>query len=198
MALLGLNSAFLQLVDHRKLPKRVVAAAADAREPYRGRVALGAEQRTTADGHDLISWLNGQRPRLRLLLTHHPPSWLSQSGQRALAAELAPPGAFDMHLFGHMHVHELRSVSVGGAEPWRQLQARSLFGLEEITDGVRRSHGYVACRLDVADGVRTLRLWPRTAIMKTAGYRQLVPDYEAFELEEDHGSRPIALPPVER
>ena len=40
-----------------------------------------------------------------LLMTHHPPTWLTTKAREELYGEIAPPGRFVAHLYGHMHEH---------------------------------------------------------------------------------------------
>jgi formylglycine-generating enzyme required for sulfatase activity/3',5'-cyclic AMP phosphodiesterase CpdA len=67
----------------------------------------------------------------RLLLFHHPPAWLSKRARRSFDDEVAPPGRFDLCLFGHLHEGRADSRSFNGGLPCYYFQAESAFGLEE-------------------------------------------------------------------
>ncbi|MGH8607653.1 MAG: hypothetical protein ACREX9_09580 [Gammaproteobacteria bacterium] len=87
------------------------------------------------------------RERLCVLMTHHPPNWLTKEAQIVLDAEIhEPPNRFALHLFGHMHEPELRTVALGGSDPRHRLQGRSLFSMEEWEDSKgrkqKRQYGY--------------------------------------------------------
>jgi hypothetical protein len=126
-----------------------------------------------------------------LLLHHHPATWLTEESQGCFNGEIARPGRFAAHLFGHLHEAVLQVVSQNGAEPWRTLQGNSLFGFEILGDGtIERRHGYAAGRIEVEGNTAYLRIWPRKAERRAMGYWSLVPDYSLFELEEDQGTRP--------
>ncbi len=179
----GLNSAFLQL------------GGGD----YTGKLALDVRQFHAACGGDGPAW--AKECDWSLLMTHHPPNWLSPAARDQLAGEIAPPGRFAAHLYGHMHEHASTVLAVGGAQARRELQGSSLFGLETYGDGrTDRRHGYTAARITVDDktGEATLRLWPRVAKKHAAGHWRIVQDLDAFELSDDQGTRPEPLPPPRR
>ncbi|WP_437977740.1 TIR domain-containing protein [Sorangium sp. So ce295] len=176
LGVVGLNSAFLQLTGG----------------DYEGKLALGLGQIQEACGGDVADWARAHD--VCLLLTHHPPGWLGQAARQALHGEIAPPGRFAVHHFGHMHEGCTQTLSVGGAEPWRSWQAASLFGLESWADGrVERRHGYAAGRIKFEADAAYLRIWPRIGLQRKEGFWRLVPDLTSFDLEEDQGTRPEQL-----
>lgn len=176
IGVLGLNSAFLQL------------AAGD----YRGRLALGLPQFHAACGGDGPEWALDHE--LCLLLTHHPPDWLSEESRRALTEEISPKSRFALHLYGHMHDADAPVLSsLGGHHSRRHVQGRSLFGLEKVNESIQRSHGYNAGRLEFKDGEAALRIWPRRAERGQAGGFTLRADVY-FELEPDEGTRSERIP----
>ena len=65
-----------------------------------GAVALGVEQ-IHALSPDPPQWFS--KNRANILLTHHPPEWLTKGTQKTFAAEIAPAGRFALHLYGHLH-----------------------------------------------------------------------------------------------
>ncbi len=179
LGIVGLNSAFLQVTGNN----------------FYGKVTLGAQQFHEACGGDGVAWANDHQACL--LITHHPPNWLSKDGQATLLNEIAPPGRFFLHLFGHMHEQVSRSSSIGGAVPRRELQGPALFGLEYFgeTPGtqVRRSHGYSIGELErVEETQARLRFWPRKAELKQGGGYGFSPD-TSFELENDAHTRQEAI-----
>lgn len=180
LGVVGLNSAFLQL------------GGGD----YLGKLALDVRQLHGACGGDAPLWL--RECDYALLMTHHPPTWLSAQGRAELQGEIAPPGRFVAHLFGHMHEGSATTLAVNSAQARRELQGASLFGLETFGEHVDRRHGYAAGRLTVdARNEASLRLWPRIARKHPAGHWRIVQDLD-FELLDDQGTRPEILPPPRR
>lgn len=181
LGVVGLNSAFLQL------------GGGD----YLGKLALDVRQLHAACGGDAPLWLKDCD--YALLMTHHPPTWLSGHARSELLGEIAPPGRFVAHVFGHMHESSATTLAIGGAQARRELQGSSLFGLETYGDRVDRRHGYTAARITVDDkNEATLRLWPRVAKRHPSGHWRVVQDLDAFELGDDQGTRPEVLPPPRR
>ncbi|WAS92026.1 AAA-like domain-containing protein [Nannocystis punicea] len=181
LGIVGLNSAFLQLGDG----------------DYTGKLALDVRQLHAACGGDGPAWV--KECDFALLMTHHPPNWLQAKARDELVAEIAPPGRFVAHVYGHMHEHASSVVAIGGAQGRRELQGSSLFGLEVYGGKVDRRHGYTAARITVDDkNEATLRLWPRAAKKHAAGHWRIVQDLDAFELGDDQGTKPETLPPPRR
>lgn len=128
-----------------------------------------------------------------LLITHHPVEWLNSENQTTWRTEIAPPGRFDLHLFGHMHEPLSSSLSVMGASPIAIFQSPSLFGLEYLADGsAKRIHGYSAGAFSVTNKSRQLRIWPRTQMVSRAGQSRMVPNQEFVLL--DNVSTTTVLP----
>lgn len=121
LGVVGLNTAFLHLSDggFGELDARVEQL----------RAVCGDYDQWSRDHH------------FRVLLTHHPPAWLTKAGQEALSEEVRRGDRFDVHLYGHMHEHA--HVADPGTIGYRHaVQGCSLFGAEE--DGHGRRHGYSA------------------------------------------------------
>ncbi len=176
LGLLGLNTAFLQLGDGA----------------WQGRLALDTAQFHAATGGDGARWARGCDAAL--LLTHHGPHWLDKLSNEALNGEIAPPGRFLAHLYGHMHEPAAQQLAVGGAQPWRRWQGASLFGLEGWGASQDRSHGYSAARLEIdGQGQGRLRLFPRAAVKHQAGFWHLGAD-RSYVLEDDGGTTPETVP----
>lgn len=178
LGIVGLNSTWLQISGGN----------------YEGKLAVDARQFHAPCDGDGPAWVKSCD--FALLMTHHPPDWLSPEAREQFFAEVATPGRFSAHVFGHMHEHMATTLTIGGSAPRRQLQGSSLFGLETFGDGkMDRRHGYAAGRISVDDrGQASLRLWPRTAKRHPAGYWRIVQDIDAFELSDDQGTRPEPLP----
>ncbi len=178
LGIVGLNSAFLQLTG----------------DNYEGKLGVDVRQFHAACEGDGPAWLKSVD--FALLMTHHPPDWLSPAAREHFFGEVTTPGRFTAHIYGHMHEHQTTSLSIGGAAVRRQVQASSLFGLESFGDGkIDRRHGYSAGRITVDDrGEATLRMWPRVARRHAAGHWRIVQDLDAFELSDDQGTRPEPLP----
>lgn len=176
LGVVGLNSAFLQLTS----------------DDYEGFLHLDPRQLHGACGGDAPDWI--ERRHVNLLLTHHPPEWLHVGSRGGFQAEIALPGWFEAHLFGHMHEPTAEFRHMAGAPGLRRIQGASVFGLERWGDGrEHRIHGYSAGRIALAGGAGKLSLWPRIAVTVQAGYRKLVPDH-SFELDRDeafHAPLPI-------
>ncbi|EPX59485.1 hypothetical protein D187_002975 [Cystobacter fuscus DSM 2262] len=173
LGILGLNTAFLQLTG----------------EDFHGRLAVGLPQFHESCGGDGPAWVGSHDACL--LLTHHPPDWLDAEARQVLRGEIASPGRFFAHLFGHMHEGGARMVAEGGREPRRDIQAPSLFGLEQWgTAQESRRHGYTVGQLEFGEGHGSLRLWPRKALRRNDGSWRLVQDVHEFDLEDDQGTRP--------
>jgi predicted MPP superfamily phosphohydrolase len=169
----GLNTTFLQL------------EAGD----YEGRLALSPQQFHQACGGDGAVWVRDHQ--VCLLLTHQPTSWLMPDSRQQLSGEIAVPGRFAAHLFGHMHEPAAHTLAQGGADARREWQGCSLFGLEDWgEDGKKqRLHGYSAGRVELTRGNGSIRMWPRRAEQQQAGHRHIVADH-SYTLEEDEGTRP--------
>ncbi|MGB1016637.1 MAG: hypothetical protein ACPG4T_21040, partial [Nannocystaceae bacterium] len=178
LGVIGLNSAFLQLGNG----------------DYEGRLAVDVRQFHGPCVGDGPAWL--RRHDCALLLTHHPPQWLSPRARKHLYAEIHPPGKFAGHLYGHMHEHALTSTSVGATAPRRELQGSSLFGLDHWgeVDKQTRHHGYSAGAITLCeDGQASMRIWPRVGRRHAAGHWHIRQDLDAYALEDDDGTKPVVV-----
>ncbi len=178
LGLLGLNTAFLQI------------GGGD----YEGKLAVDVRQFHGACAGDGPAWV--KEHELALLLTHHPSSWLSGQARDHFHGEIHTPGRFAAHVCGHLHDHSETVLAIGGAPGRRQLQGKSLFGLELFGQGatLERSHGYAAARVTFDDAdAATFRIWPRVARRHAAGHWRLIQDLDAFELQDDQGTAPEPL-----
>jgi hypothetical protein len=172
LGVVGLNSTFLQLTG----------------ENYEKRLDLDVRQLHAACGGDATKWLGDKREVL--LLTHHPVDWLHD--ERRFTRDIAPPGRFTVHLFGHMHEPRSELYSLDGSALRCRLQGASLFGLEKLSDGgEERIYGYSAGRLEIDEEATTLRCWPRRAQRKSLGHYQLQAA-PSMELSDD-GSMVLRL-----
>lgn len=175
LGIVGLNTAFLQLTSGK----------------YERKLAVHPSQLKAVCGEEVNDWVN--KHHLCLLLTHHPPKWLTSEARNYLNGEIAIPGRFALHLFGHMHESKSRNISIGGSPMMRSWQGNSLFGLEKWGNRkkVDRRHGYTAARIDNFDfqnNTCKLRLWPRKAELHQAGHWHIVAD-TSLTLEDDQGTK---------
>ncbi|MGH7340989.1 MAG: hypothetical protein ACREKH_10910, partial [Candidatus Rokuibacteriota bacterium] len=180
LGIIGLNSSAFQLQAG----------------PFEGKLGLHAAQFHAVAGEGGgPAWARGHEACL--LLTHQPPSWLMPEALAHLRGEIAIPGRFAAHLFGHMHEPQLTALAEGGAPPRTHWQATSLFGIETFTTNAgeqSRRHGYAAGRLEVRDdGTAALTFWPREARRAQAGHLQLVPD-ASYVLADDGRTIPLIAP----
>ena len=154
IGVVGLNSTFLQL----------------SRGAYERKLAVGLRQLAEVCGKDKYpSWFKERR--LCLLMTHHPPDWLDKEARQELEGEIAPPGRFQAHLCGHLHVAWSESVTRGGAKRPLVLRGGALFGLEHFGGQEQRLHGYSVLKFDLGEeGVRHRR-WPRVGVGPDGGWR---------------------------
>lgn len=157
--IVGLNSSWLQL------------GAGD----YKGQLHVDPRQLLAVTGKNPDEWSKSNN--YNLIVTHHPIEWLHSDCIAYWNSDVCPPGRFDLHLFGHMHEPRSVSISVGGAEARRSIQAASLFGLETYGDGTKqRIQGYSGNRLADSGGNRTYSNWPRVEMQQAGGDRLVVPD----------------------
>ncbi len=167
LGVIGLNTSFLQL------------GGGD----YEGLLDLDIRQLHEVCNGDAVKWIKAHHSVL--LLTHHPYSWLRPQSQDDFKSEIYTPNRFVVHIFGHMHEHSSKSISIGGSEPRRFLQGTSLFGMETWGDGTkRRVHGYSAGRLSAEGDKGTLQIWPRQMDLLDDGHRKIIP-YHKFDLGDD-------------
>ena len=178
IGVLGLNSTFLQLTGG----------------DYTGKLAVDMEQVVGLLGEQYVDWFMDHTACI--LLTHQPPDWLTPAARATLNGEIAPPGRFAAHLYGHMHEANTTNIASGGSQPRLYLQGCSLFGLEWYgSDGqhVTRQHGYSVGQLEVMQNGGQLRLWPRKAERHQSGHWHVVAD-SSFTLLADQGTPPTAVP----
>ncbi|NEP52805.1 MAG: hypothetical protein F6K65_29985, partial [Moorea sp. SIO3C2] len=180
LGILGLNSAFLQLMGGDR----------------QGKLALDMRQFNGAcnkDGQDGPSW--AEEHHACLLLTHHPQDWLTDQAKDELNSEIhSPPERFALHLFGHMHEANLRSLAEGGANARRRLQGCSLFGMEEWGEQKKeRVHGYSLCELKIEGNTASLSIYPRKAEKKQGGGWQIDRDISFTLSKGEDGTEPATV-----
>jgi predicted MPP superfamily phosphohydrolase len=165
LGIVGLNSSWLQLgkgIREGQLldidPRQLQGVCHDGAGPW-------------ANAHDF-----------KILVTHHPPSWLNPKAQATFQSEIAPAGRFDLHLYGHMHEPRTHSLRIGGGGTRRELQGASLFGLEywETPEGKQeqRIHGYTAGKFEISRGRAALFMWPRQLIKLHDGSWRMAADQQ--------------------
>ena len=180
LGIVGLNSAFLQLASGM----------------HRGTMAIHPSQlrKVCGDPHEWAMLHDAC-----LLVTHHPPDWLTPDALPLYQAEIFRPEWFGAHFCGHMHEPQAVPSQSGGGQANKLFQIPSLLGLEHWIDAhgsaVQRAHGYFATRLTIDENRRsTLRLWPRVVQPHkgAAGRYRLIPNHADFELD-DSGSLEVDL-----
>jgi predicted MPP superfamily phosphohydrolase/tetratricopeptide (TPR) repeat protein len=172
VGLVGLNSSFLQLTD----------------VDFEKWLDLDNQQLFALES-DIDTWT--RRNTINLLLTHHPPSWLSTESYERFRAEIAPPERFVAHLCGHLHEAHSTTVSEGGASARRTWQGRSLFGLEQYHRNgqyERRLHGYSVRSFHIEGQHSYIRHWPREGRKSQAGHWRMVVDNTYDKLIGDYES----------
>ncbi|NET80739.1 MAG: hypothetical protein F6J94_01725 [Moorea sp. SIO1F2] len=179
LGILGLNSAFLQLMNGRE-----------------GKLALHMRQFNQAcnKSHDHgPSW--AQDHDACLLLTHHPQDWLTEEAQEQLKGEIySSPERFALHMFGHMHQSNLSSLAEGGANPRSTLQGCSLFGIEGWgKEKKERLHGYSLCELKIEGNTASLSIYPRKAEKKQGSGWHIDRDTSFTLPRGEEGTEPVAV-----
>ncbi len=174
----GLNTTFLQLQGG----------------DYQGRLEWNAQQLHAVCGGAVDDWLKAHDGCL--LLTHQGPDWLTVEARKHGESEIAPPGRFAAHLFGHMHEVSLRFTSHAGSARVHHCQGCSLFGMENFGEPpkLQRSHGYAVGRIEFSNGRAEIRHWPRVATNRGGGGWRYIPDHDhGGKLEDDQGTAPEAV-----
>ncbi|PYE37663.1 calcineurin-like phosphoesterase family protein [Rhizobium sp. PP-WC-1G-195] len=185
VGILGLNSTWLQITGENHFGRLCV----DHRQVF------GLEP-------DLGKWCDANH--FNVVVTHQPLDWLAQKNLDVWRREIDPPGRFDIHLFGHMHEPFSESRAESGAVARHSMQAPSLFGMENLGDGVTaRIHGYSVLQFGVTDEGARIRIYPRKLKVHKSGQQRFVAN-DDFILEEDQyftillKPRPLHLtPPID-
>jgi len=167
LGIIGLNSAFLQLT----------------RDDYNGKIVLSAQQIIPIMDSSPDDWC--KKHHFNILMTHHGPSWFSDSALREFRAEIYPPDRFNLHMFGHLHEARASEYSEGGATARKFRQGSSLLGLEKYgTKEEVRTHGYIANKITIQRDIGIERYWPRVLVEKAGGHYGFDPDTR-FERDAD-------------
>lgn len=157
VGIVGLNTAALQLGDG----------------DYRGRLSVHPRQLAALDER-FDRWAKSHDACL--LMTHHDESWLDADSSREFR-ELYKPERFVLHLCGHTHLQQDRTLAEGSAPvPRRTLVGRALFGQERLANGqYERLYGYSINQIEFGT-TRILRRWPRADAYVQNGTRRIGPD----------------------
>lgn len=168
IGVVGLNSTWLQLTE----------------KDFKGKIDIDPMQLHGVTNGDSDIWLD--KHDINFLITHHPQSWLHQTASSIFDDEINSPNRFTAHFFGHMHESNTEYVSRCGAAIKRAIQAASLFGMEKVSGGIDRTHGYSMGRIIKRDlkSEADLIIWPRSAYHGKGGWK-VGPDPE-FTLSEDN------------
>ncbi|MBI4878645.1 MAG: SUMF1/EgtB/PvdO family nonheme iron enzyme [Planctomycetes bacterium] len=177
LGIAGLNSAFLQIGDGN----------------HQGKLALEVEQYHQACGGDAVKW-EGRHHGV-LLVSHHPPSWLSSRALAGYRSGIFADDRIVAHLCGHLHVDARETTRKGGGVERRIHQAASLSGLRTFDGEKERIHGYAVGRLALLpDGTGQIRFWPRRAMQLQDGTWDFKPEPTENLDKADQGSPPEAVP----
>ncbi len=104
------------------------------------------------------------RVHRRLLMMHHPPTWLSARAKSSFLDSIHTPGRFDVCIHGHMHETRTETIARAGGKPRHYFQSSSLFGLEHYgTKKESRAMGYAWGEVH-EDG--RVRVWPLDRVRK--------------------------------
>ncbi|MBW5440553.1 hypothetical protein FXB41_39050 [Bradyrhizobium canariense] len=165
----GLNSTWLQI------------DGAD----YQGELHVDVRQLLAVTGGDPGAWT--KQNELNLLVYHHPTDWLHSKSLLSWNSEIAPPGRFDVDLFGHMHEPSSVSTSFAGSRARVLLQGASTCGLRYIAGNhsIERIHGYCLVSYQNLERKRSLKAWPRRLYPLQDGSSRFNPDV-SFPLEQDN------------
>lgn len=175
VGIVGLNSTWLQL----------------GAGPYQGKLALDHRQLLAVTGSDPDQWcrLND----VNLILTHHPLDWLSSKSRQSWPGEIDTNERFDIHLYGHMHEHDFSTVTRGGGQTRRSMQASSLFGLETYEGGKEaRVQGYSLNQFHWDGESRQVRVWPRVLNLQKDQDRRITADTSLGLLNDQYFDVPCA------
>jgi hypothetical protein len=163
LGIVALNSCVAHLIDAHEEDIWI--------DPRQLNAACGDEQPSDwAARHDVT-----------LLLTHHPPQWLSPQAKAIYRSEVYAHERFTAHLFGHTHEAATEVVQAGGGPQRITIQARSLCGLERFRARtgaeLQRSHGFsiATIREGEVSNKLTLSLLARQ-LAKVADCWQIQPD----------------------
>ena len=158
VGIVGLNSTWLQL-DNKN---------------YRSSLHVDTRQLLAVTEGDPASWCS--RNTLNLLVTHQGVDWLHPDSESYWNSDIAPPGRFHVHLFGHMHEPTASLVSQGGSMPRASVQAASLCGLEYTGErNLERVHGYSLCQSRRNGFGIQIHAWPRKLRPLISGERKFGP-----------------------
>lgn len=182
LGIVGLNTAFRQLRGG----------------DYRQKLVLHARQLSSLCGPKYPEWLGSKS--LSLLLTHHPPSWLSDESRDVFRSQIATKDYFALHLCGHQHKDETTWVQEG--KHWRRLSlGRALYGRWSYTDyeaggtQTKRLHGYSLMQLKLKGTKATFRQWPRKLEQTSGGDWEFLPNTDLEgALRSDDGTVPKVIP----
>lgn len=167
LGLVGLNSAWLQLSD----------------KDWNGHLNIHVRQLLSVTCNDPDTWVAGNA--FNLLVTHHPTTWLHTNANTHWNSEIHVNTRFNAHLFGHMHENIAGHSTFNGGAKKIAIQAPSIFGLETIASGDKRSHGYSILQFIKRADKNVLKLWPRFAFPRPDGSRRLIADPN-WDLTDDY------------
>ena len=170
IGIVGLNSSSLQLT----------------KENFEGKLALHPAQFNAVLPDKDLAWFDTLDAAV--LLTHHPPEWLSAANRRHFQESISYPGRFVVHLTGHLHKPQGEAKALGFSAGRRLVTGPSLFGFERTSDDFDRVHGYGTIQINVGQtsSQGTIRYFPRSARKKQDGFWSIVRD-DGFDLNDSDG-----------
>ena len=171
LGIVGLNTSFLQLTGN----------------DYEGKLVLHTRQFHQACGGDGPKWV--KEHHTCLLMTHHPPTWLTSESREHLNGGIVAQGRFAAHLCGHLHETASQYIAEGGVQARYIWQSCSLCGLEffyQSAKKIQRSHGYSVGTIELNENQGMLTFWPRAETRLQGGVRTIVPEYARIELDDEH------------
>ncbi len=176
LGILGLNTSLLQIVSG----------------DFEGRLMIFEEQFDKACNGNGPNWAANHDACL--LLTHQPTRWLEEDSKLHMIREVAVPGRFAVHLYGHTHEHEIFATSTGGGKPSVSFEGISLFGWEPSSTGKTepdRRHGFSLGSLNISGSKGTFTAWPRVTCRAADGHLFLGQDSK-LEYVDGH-LRPVEV-----
>jgi predicted MPP superfamily phosphohydrolase len=155
VGIVGLNSAFLHLFPGNRIRS----------------LHIDTRQLQGVCGPVPTDWL--RHHDYSILLSHHPPDWLSTESESTFRSEICNTNHFAIHLYGHMHSPRTVAARINGAASPVEIQASSLFGLDkwETESGQyeKRVHGYSDITILPAKNSTTITIRPRILIIGSGG-----------------------------
>jgi predicted MPP superfamily phosphohydrolase len=121
-----------------------------------------------------------------LLITHQPPSWLSEKSKSNFHKEIYFPDSFVSHFCGHMHEPDLTQTESFISTSRKTQIAPSLFGLEKNGNDWSRIHGYFAGKFEFSGNYLNELIYPRIMVKSIDGTNRIAADNRFNLIEEKY------------